>query len=467
MTNQDNLETIQQSEQDTAPASIPNDLIYGLEDRPPVRESIFAGLQHVLAMFVGIITPPLIISNALGLEPADTAYIVSMSLFISGVATFIQAKRLGPIGSGLLSVQGTSFTFLAPVIAAGNAAINNGAAPTAALGTIFGVCFFGAFVEMVFSRFLSLAQKVITPLVTGTVVTLIGLTLIEVGITSIGGGFPAREAGTFGSLQNLGLAAMVLIIIIALNMMRNPYLRMSSVVVGLVVGYVASIPLGLINLDSLSELEFFSIPIPFRYGFGFDLGTFIPFIFLYLITTVESIGDMTATSVLTNQPIRGPIYFERLQGGVLGDGFNSALAAVFNTFPNTTFSQNNGVIQLTGVGSRYVGYYVAGILALLGLFPVVGGIFQAIPQPVLGGATIIMFGSVAVAGLRILSTVTLTKRASIILAVSFGLGLGVTFAPDILDQTPNWAQNIFSSGITTGGLTALVLNILLPGREAV
>jgi xanthine permease XanP len=152
---------------------------------------------------------------------------------------------------------------------------------------------------------------------------------------------------------------------------------------------------------------------------------------------------------------------------VLGDGFNSALAAVFNTFPNTTFSQNNGVIQLTGVGSRYVGYYVAGILALLGLFPVVGGIFQAIPQPVLGGATIIMFGSVAVAGLRILSTVTLTKRASIILAVSFGLGLGVTFAPDILDQTPNWAQNIFSSGITTGGLTALVLNILLPGREAV
>ncbi|MGB3571910.1 MAG: nucleobase:cation symporter-2 family protein [Phormidesmis sp.] len=448
-----------------AEAPVEHDLIYGLEDRPPVRESIFAAIQHVFACFVGIITPSLIISGALGLEPADGAYLVSMSLFVSGIATFIQAKTIGPVGSGLLSIQGTSFAFIGPVIAAGAAVTAAGGTPQDALGTIFGMCLIGSFIEMFLSRFIELASKIITPLVTGVVVTLIGLTLVNVGITSMGGGFGAREAGTFGSPANLLLAGLVLAIIVALNNVGSSFLRMSSVAIALIVGYLVAIPMGLVSFSNLSNLAPITVPIPFRYGFGFNLAAFIPFAFLFLITTIESIGDLTATSMLTGQPITGKKYFGRIKGGVLGDGVNSGIAAIFNTFPNTTFSQNNGVIQLTGIGSRYVGYFIAVIFVILGLVPVIAGVFQTIPQPVLGGATIIMFGSVAVAGLKIISTVNLDKRASIILATSLALGLGVSVVPDILEQLPTLLKSIFASGISTGGITALVLNIILPGAR--
>ncbi len=346
---------------------------------------------------------------------------------------------------------------------AGAAATGAGRSPTEALGLIFGLCFFGAFVEIFFSRLLHLAGQIITPLVTGIVVTLIGLTLINVGITSIGGGFPAREAGTFGSLTNLGVAALVLLTILVLNSLNSPLLRMSSIVIGLVVGYLVAWPLGMLSFDSLSNLPAFALPVPFKYGFGFDITAFVPFAFLYLITTIESIGDLTATSLLTGQPITGPKYMKRIKGGVLGDGINSLIAACLCTFPNTTFSQNNGVIQLTGIGSRYVGYFTAGLFVLMGLFPVVGGVFQAMPQPVLGGATLVMFGTVAAAGIKILSCVNFTKRASLITAISLGIGLGVTYAPDLLANLPNLARNILSSGISAGGITALVLNMVLPG----
>ncbi|MEM6518026.1 MAG: nucleobase:cation symporter-2 family protein [Cyanobacteria bacterium P01_D01_bin.71] len=456
-------ETDVQQEAEIAAELAESELIYGLEDRPPLREAVFAAVQHVLACFVGIITPSLIVAGTLGLDSADATFIVSMSLFVSGIATFIQARRIGPVGSGLLSIQGTSFAFIGPILGAGTAAIAAGSSPTEALGTIFGLCFFGAFIEIFASRFLHLAGQIITPLVTGIVVTLIGLTLINVGITSVGGGFPARDAGTFGSLANLGVAALVLLIILILNSTTSSLLRMSSIVIGLVVGYLVAWPLGMVSFNNLSGLPVFAFPIPFRYGMGFSWAAFIPFAFLYLITAIESIGDLTATSLLTGQPITGPKYMKRLKGGVLGDGVNSLIAACFCTFPNTTFSQNNGVIQLTGIGSRYVGYFIAGIFVLMGLFPLVGGVFQAMPQPVLGGATLMMFGTVAAAGIKILSCVNFTKRASLITAVSLGIGLGVTYAPDVLENLPVLVKNIFSSGISAGGITALVLNAALPG----
>ncbi len=457
--------TLEEEIKTQEPASIESDLIYGLEARPPFVESIFVALQHVFACFVGIITPGLIICGVLEVPPADTTFILSMSLVVSGIATFIQAKRFGPVGSGLLSIQGTSFAFLAPIIAAGLAVKATGGSATDALGLIFGLCFFGALVEIIISRFLHLANQVITPLVTGVVVTLIGLTLIKVGITSMGGGVIAQKNGTFGSWTYLGVALLVLAIIVILNSLSSNFLRMSSVVIGLAVGYLVSIPLGLVDFSNLSQLPLIALPIPFRYGLKFDFGAFIPFAFLYVITSIESIGDLTATSAISGEPINGPIYFRRLQGGILGDGINSMIAASLNTFPNTTFSQNNGVIQLTGVGSRYVGYFISVIFVILGLFPIIAGIFQALPQPVLGGATIIMFGTVAVAGIKILSMVNLTKRNSIILAVAFSMGLGVTFVPEILDASPELIKSVFSSGISTGGLTALILNMLLPGRE--
>jgi len=464
MTNEEiALET--ETEETTETRPISGDLIYGLEDRPPVGKAIFAAIQHVLASVVGIVTPSLIISDALGLQAADASFLISMSLFVSGIATFIQAKRFGPVGSGLLSIQGTSFAFIGPILGAGGAYIAADNSPTAALGLIFALCMLGSFIQMILSRFLKLAQTVVTPLVTGTVVTLIGLTLVRVGITDMGGGFAAKSAGTFGSMQNLGVAFLVLLTVLILNSLSSPLLRMGSIVIGLVVGYIIAIPLGMVSFDGLGNLPPFTIPLPFRYGFNFDFAAFIPFIFLYVITTIESIGYLTATSLLSGLVISGEKYFQRLQGGVLADGLNSFIAGCFNTFPNTTFSQNNGVIQLTGIGSRYVGFFISGIFVLLGLIPIFGGVIQAVPKPVLGGATILMFGTVATAGIKLLSCVNLTRRNSLIIAVSLGLGLGVTFAPEILDQLPTLIKNIFSSGISTGGITALTLNILIPGER--
>ncbi|MGK7933302.1 MAG: nucleobase:cation symporter-2 family protein [Microcystaceae cyanobacterium] len=444
-------------------ATVYADLVYGLNDRPHITEALLVAFQHVMASFVGILTPPLIICNTLGLDATDTSFIISMSLFISGLATFIQAKRIGPIGSGLLSLQGTSFTFLGPILAIGTTHIEAGNTPQQALALIFGCCFFGAFVEVFFSRFLHLTKKIITPLVTGTVITIIGLTLIKVGMTSLAGGVAAKNNGTFGSPQNLALGGFVMVIIIILNLSSNKYLRMGAIFIGLMVGYIISIFLGLVNFEGINNLPLLSLPIPFRYGMGFEWSAFIPFILLYLITTIETIGDLTATSAVSQEPIAGNVYINRIKGGVLGDGINSLIAACFNTFPNTTFSQNNGVIQMTGVGSRYVGFYIAGILAFLGFIPVIGGFFQALPQPVLGGATIVIFGSIAVAGINIIaSSEEIGRRSLIIVSVSLALGLGVTFVPEIFNDKPMIIKSLFSSGISTGGLVAILLNGLLP-----
>ena len=441
------------------------DVIYRLDDRPPVLEAAVAAFQHVLAVFVGVITPPLIIAGALGLELEDASYVVSMSLMVSGVATFIQARRFGPVGSGLLSIQGTSFSFLAPIISAGTAVVAAGGDASQALAVVLGVCMAGSFVEMAASRTLGYARRVVTPLVTGTVVTLIGLTLIKVGIETLCGGPSARADGSFAGPQNLGLGALVLAVILTLNGSRRPLLRMGSIVIGLTAGYAASIALGLVDFSPLAELDVFTVPVPFKYGLGFSWAALLPIALIYLITAIETIGDLTATSSVSGEPIEGDVYLKRVQGGVLGDGVNSLLAAAFNTFPNTTFSQNNGVIQLTGVASRYVGYFIAGFLVLLGFFPAVAGLFQIMPPAVLGGATLLMFGTVASAGIRIIASRTLDRRAMLILAVSLGLGLGVTFVPEATAQLPGTLKDILSSGIATGGLTAIGLNLLLPGRE--
>lgn len=428
-------------------------MIYGLNDRPPLGKAIFVALQHVLAVFVGIVTPPLIIARALQLPAADSVFLVSMALFVSGVGTLLQTCKIGPIGSGLLSIQGTSFVFVAPIISLHS------------LGAVFGTCLAASLVPIAISPFIRLASKVITPLVTGVVVTLIGLTLVQVGITSLGGGFEAKQNGTFGSAENLGLAAIVIALIVALNSGKSEWLRMISVVAGLAGGYVVAFAAGKIFFTDLKTLPWFAVPMPLRYGLGFRATALVPFAFLYLITAIESIGDLTATASLTGEPIAGPSYFQRLRGGVMADGVSSLLAAVFNSFPSTTFAQNNGVIQLTGVGSRYIGVFVGVILIVLGLFPVVGGVVQAMPPAVLGGATIIMFGTVAVAGIKILSGVHMDRRSSTIAALSFGLGLGVTFVPEIVGAMPPLIKDMFSSGIATGGMCALLLNAVLPGRR--
>lgn len=427
-------------------------LIYGLNDRPPLRETLFAALQHLLAIFVAIVTPPLIIAGALELDLETTGFLVSMALFASGVATFVQCKRIGGIGAGLLCIQGTSFSFIGPIITAGL---------TGGLPVIFGVCMAAASVEMLVSRVLKYMSRIITPLVSGIVVTLIGLSLIKVGVTACGGGAAAQADGTFGSFQNVGLAALVLVLIISFNRSSNRYLRMSSIVIGLMVGYVVAWFMGMVDFSSVESYGGFNIPVPFKYGLSFDWSAFIALGLIYLITAIEAYGDITANSIISGEPVEGEVFVKRASGGILADGFNSMLAGVFNSFPNSVFAQNNGMIQLTGVASRYVGYYIAGILVILGLFPAVGLVFSLIPEPVLGGATLLMFGTVASAGVRIIASQPIDRKATLVIALSFALGFSVELVPEILCQLPQTAQNIFSSGITTGGLTAIISNALI------
>lgn len=442
------------------------ELIYGLNDRPPFRETLFAALQHLLAIFVAIITPPLIISSALKFDLETTGFLVSMSLFVSGLATFVQCRRFGPVGTGLLCIQGTSFSFISPIIGAGLLGVVGGKMDVGlGLSYIFGACMVASVVEMVVSRLLPYTRKIITPLVSGIVVSLIGMCLIKAGITSCGGGQSAVDGGTFGSLQNLGLALLVLVSIIFFNRSSNRFLRMGSIVLGLLIGCVAAYALHLIDFSRISGAGSLNIPVPFKYGLHFDVGSIIGLGLIYLVTAVEAFGDITANSLISGEPVEGPVFLKRAQGGVLADGFNSFLAAVFNSFPNSIFAQNNGMIQLTGVASRYVGYFIAGALVLLGLFPVVGQLFSLIPDAVLGGATLLMFGTVAAAGIRIIAVTEITRKAVLVMAISFAMGLSVELVPGILDKMPDVIRNIFSSGITTGGLTAILANACIRIKE--
>jgi xanthine permease XanP len=442
--------------------SSPSDLIYGLNDRPKPLPALLAALQHVLAAFVGIITPPLIIGSTLGLA-AHLPYLISMALMVSGVGTFIQARRPFGIGAGMICLQGTSFAFLGAILSAGFLVKQRGGSPEDIMAMIFGVCFFGAAVQIVLSRFIGQLRRVITPLVTGIVITLIGISLIKVGITDLGGGFNAPD---FGAPINLALGLFVVLTIILLNRSNTPWVRLSAIIIGLALGSLAAWFSGKLVPHALPDLPLISLPIPFRYGFNFDWSAFLPIALIYLISSIETVGDLTANCMIARQPISGPSYISRLKGGVLGDGVSCMIAATFSAFPNTTFAQNNGVIQLTGVASRYVGLYIGVVLFCLGLFPSIGAVLQQIPKPVLGGATLVMFGSVAAAGVRILAQAPLDRRSMLIIATSFGVGLGIAAQPNLLHLMPTLVQNLFDSAITSGGLTAIALCLLLPEAKA-
>lgn len=436
----------------------PKGLIYGINDRPPLRDTLFAALQHLLAIFVAIITPALIIAKAMNLDLAMTGFLVSMSLFVSGIATFVQCRKIGPVGCGLLCVQGTSFSFIGPIIAIGNAG---------GLPLVFGACILGAPVEIIVSYTFRYLRRIITPLVSGIVVMLIGLSLIKVGIISCGGGNAAMTDHTFGSMDNLIVAGIVLFSVVFLNCMRNKYVRMSSIFSGIVIGYIVSYFMGMVDLSqiTISHYSSFYVPIPFKYGVEFNFSSFIAIALVYLVTAIEATGDVTANSMISGEPVRGGKYIRRVSSGVLADGINSMLAGIFSSFPNSIFAQNNGIIQLTGVASRYVGYFIAGMLVILGLFPVVGIVFSIMPAPVLGGATLLMFGTVAAAGVRIVTSQKIDRKATLVLAISLSLGMSVELMPDILSHAPEAIKTIFSSGITTGGLAAILSNALIRIKE--
>lgn len=441
------------------------DRFYGLDDKTSVATSALCGLQHVLAMFVGIITPPLIIAGALGVSIAETGFLVSMALFTSGVTTFIQVRRFGPFGSGLLSVQGTSFTFVPLAIQAG---------ATGGIPLILGLTLAGSPLEMILSRFIGFARRLFPPIVTGSVVLLIGMSLIRVGFTDMAGGYGAVD---FGHARHLVLGGFVLVTIILLNRFGKGFIATISIALGLIAGYILAALLGRVDFTALGDAGWYHVPQPLRYGLDFDIVYLLPWLIGYFVTTIESMGDLTATSQVSRQPVKGPLFIQRLQGGVLADGLGSFIAGLFNAMPNTTFSQNNGVIGLTGVASRRIGYAVAVLLILLGLFPKLAALISVMPKPVLGGATVVMFAMVAVAGLRIAFRDGLTLRNELILAVTLALGMGVTMVPgavanltiyrggsDLLNTAQESARIILQSGLAVGAITATILNQIFPER---
>ncbi|MDQ7915041.1 nucleobase:cation symporter-2 family protein [Pseudomonas sp. 102515] len=439
-----------------------SELLYGPQDRPRPLIALLAAIQHLLAIIVPIVTPGLLICQALGVSPRDTNLIVSMSLVISGIATFVQCRRFGPFGAGLLIVQGTSFNFVGPLIAGGALMVKNGTPVEAVMAAIFGVVMAGSFVEMGVSRVLPFVKRLITPLVTGIVVLMIGLTLIKVGLISMGGGFAALGNGTFANGENLLLSGTVLATIVVLNRLPLHGLRSSAIVVALLLGYALAAWLGRLNFTGMHEAAWVQIPMPLHFGLGFSWSLFVPLLVIYLVTSLEAIGDITATSKVSREPVEGPLWMQRIKGGVLVNGANSLLAGLFNTFPSSVFAQNNGVIQLTGIASRHVGLWIAAILVLLGLFPAVAGVIQAVPEPVLGGAAMVMFGAVAASGINILASVELDRRALLIIAVSLALGLGISQVPEFLAHMPAGLRAVLESGVATGGLCALLMNWFLP-----
>ncbi|WP_039052248.1 solute carrier family 23 protein, partial [Bordetella avium] len=242
--------------------------------------------------------------------------------------------------------------------------------------------------------------------------------------------------------------------------------RSAALVIALIVGYLAAASLGRLDLSSARDAALFQVPLPLHFGLSFSWPLFVPMLIIYLVTSLEAIGDITATSQVSRQPVHGPLWMQRIKGGVLVNGTNSLLAGVFNTFPSSVFAQNNGVIQLTGIASRRVGIWIAGMLVVLGLFPAVAGLLQAVPEPVLGGAAMVMFGAVAASGINILAGVRLDRRALLIIAVSLALGLGVSQVPEFLAHMPHALKSILESGVATGGICALLMNWFLPESPA-
>ncbi|MET4895488.1 nucleobase:cation symporter-2 family protein [Morganella morganii] len=439
-----------------------SDLIYQLEDKPPFLQAIIGAVTHLLAIFVPMVTPALIVGTALQLSPETNAYLVSMAMIASGVGTWLQVNRYGMVGSGLLSIQSVNFSFVTVMIAIGTSMRADGVDEELLLSTIFGISFAGAFLVVGSSFILPYLRRVITPTVSGIVVLMIGLSLIKVGIIDFGGGFSAKSSGTFGDYQNIGVGLLVLLVVIGFNCCKSPLLRMGGIAIGLIVGYVCALFLGMVDFSQMSKAAFITIPVPFKYGFSFNFAHFLVVAIIYLLSVLEAVGDLTATALVSGQKIQGPEFQSRLKGGVMADGLVSVAASAMSSLPLTTFAQNNGVIQMTGVASRHVGKIIAVILVILGLFPGIGWFFTTIPAPVLGGAMTLMFSMIAIAGIRIILSNGLRRRETLIVATSLGLGLGVSYDSAVFHVLPTSLYALAENPICMGGVTAIILNLIIP-----
>ncbi|MGL5513847.1 MAG: nucleobase:cation symporter-2 family protein [Sporomusa sp.] len=403
------------------------------------------GLQHVMCMYAGAVAVPLIIANALGLPREQLIYLIQCDLLVGGIATLIQA--LGFLNMGVRSpiMQGVSFAAVAPMILVGQthglAGIFGG---TIAAGVI------GYLISPVFSRLIRFFPKVVT----GSIITLIGVSLLPVAVRWAGGGNPA--APSFGDVGNIALASTVLIIVIVLYRALKGFWSNIAVLLGLVIGTLLAVSFGMTNFSQVSTAAWFQLVTPLAFGMPiFDLTSIVVMTLAFLVIMTETTGDIIAVGEIVDKPVER----NDLTRGLRADSFSTILGGIMNTFPHSAFGQNVGLLALTGIRSRYVVAAAGIILGLLGLFPKAAAIVAAIPNPVLGGAGIAMFGMLAVSGIRILGNVKFEgNQNAMIVAVSLGVGLIPLAVPGFYHKLPQFAQLILHSGITAGSIVAVVLN---------
>lgn len=438
-------------------------LHFKLEDRPPPLGAAFVGFQHLLAMFGGILTAPLLVALGMGLGPADTTYLISSALVISGFATLVQINRIGMLGAGLLSIQGTSFAFIGPLVFSYEKLVLNMSSDQA-LGVIFGSSAVCAAIMMALSLFVRHLKNIITTNVAGATIILLGLSLVHTTLLNLERAFYEAGGRSGEGFSYLLLAGLVFFVILILGNLRQAWLRLSSITIGLVVGVLASLQFGVADFSGLGDVPAFFLPELFRYPISVDLYVMALIMPIYLVSAMESIGDITATNNLSGLKAGDQSYWARIRGGIMAGGFNSLVAALFSTFPNTTFSQNNGVIRLTGVCSRYIGNYVAAFLILLGCVPVVAALFQAIPSVVIFGATLLMFMLVALSGFRVVELSNPRPRDWTVVALAIVSGYGLSAYADRITFFTEEVTMVLQFPVSTGAMLAILIEFLIPGR---
>lgn len=430
-------------------------MLQQLEGKPPLKKAVPLGIQHVLAMFTSNLAPLIIVAAAIGMKSADKIYLLQAAMFIAGVATLIQIFKLGPIGSGLPIVMGTSFTFLGAAISMG---IAHG------YSAVLGACLIGGLFEIVIGKAYMKLKRFFPPIVSGIVVMSIGLSLIDVGADYFlgGGGTPG-----FCSVPNVLLGTAVFVIFILLNTYGKGLIKSSAILISLIAGYIIATFMGIIDFTPVKEAAWFAIPaIPLKMGLSFNLDAIILFMALFLITAVETIGDTNGVAVGGLNRTATP---EEVQGSLYADGFGSSLAAIFGVMPNSSFSQNVGIIALTKCVNKFTVAVGIVFLLILSFIPKLAAVFSIMPSSVLGGALIVIFALITVTGIRMIINTDLTGRNAIILAVALGIGIGLTSAiganKEAFEAYPKVFNFIFQDKIFATGLIAFILNILLPQDE--
>lgn len=433
---------------------------------PALHRAIPLGIQHVLAMFVSNVTPAIIISGAAGFGFGsdagangfpDMTYLIQMSMLFAGIATLFQTIGFGPVGARLPIVQGTSFAFIPIMIplVAGQG--------TAALPALFGGVLIGGLFHALLGTVIGKIRFALPPLVTGLVVTMIGLALVKVGIQYAAGGVPAINAPEYGSLLNWSAALVVVFVTLGLKFFARGMMSVSAVVIGILVGYFYALAMGMVTFEgigaSLGRAAPFALPEFFRYGFEFSFAAVVGFCLMAFVSAVETVGDVSG---ITKGGAGREATDKEIQGATFADGFGTAIAGIFGGMPNTSFSQNVGLIAMTGVMSRHVVTIGGLFLILCGLVPKVGALINTIPIEVLGGGVIVMFGMVVAAGISMLSDVNWNRRNMVIFAIALSVGLGLQLDPQAVQYLPDTIKILATSGLLPAALIAIVLNLILP-----